>query len=135
MNLVFHGRPRSTKRSWNGEYLTTNNQCLKQKNTIAVSTYQMCVLDLFNSQFSWHNDLWSNYLIFIFHVVFCFYLCSWLNLQEILRETNIPEKFLVIALQELVSGYHIHRLIMKNPKCKEIKPGDEFYVNESIVYE
>lgn len=50
--------------------------------------------------------------------------------QDIQSETDIPEKDLIRALQSLALGKPSQRILLKNPKCKEIEMTHEFYVNE-----
>lgn len=56
-------------------------------------------------------------------------LCS----QEILNETDIPEKDLVRALQSLAMGKPTQRVLIKQPKTKEIEPSHQFYVNDAFT--
>lgn len=50
--------------------------------------------------------------------------------QDIQSETDIPEKDLIRALQSLALGKPTQRILLKNPKCKEIEMSHEFSVNE-----
>lgn len=50
LDAIFYDVPKSNKRSCDGEYSTTNNQCcVERKYRVMVTTYQMCVLDMFNT--------------------------------------------------------------------------------------
>lgn len=60
-----------------------------------VSTYQMCVLMLFNNR-------------------------DRLMYEEVASETDIPEKDLVRALQSLAMGKATQRILIKTPKTKDI---------------
>lgn len=79
-----------------------------RKHIIQVSTYQMVVLMLFNNQ-------------------------EKLSYEDILNETDIPERDLIRALQSLAMGKATQRILIKNPKTKEIEPTHEFYVNDSFT--
>ncbi|XP_063913402.1 cullin-3 isoform X2 [Zophobas morio] len=79
-----------------------------RKHIIQVSTYQMVVLMLFNN----HEKL---------------------SYEEILNESDIPERDLIRALQSLAMGKATQRILIKNPKTKEIESNHEFYVNDSFT--
>lgn len=64
-----------------------------RKHVLQVSTYQMCVLMLFNNR-------------------------ERLTYEEIQQETDIPEKDLIRALQSLSMGKPAQRLLLRNPKNK-----------------
>lgn len=95
----------------------------------------MCVLMLFNDrdkltyevkrslvgcQVS-HGFVWRRLIIFFFF--------SW---QEIQSETDIPERDLIRALQSLAMGKATQRILIKNPKTKEIEPSHVFFVNDTF---
>ncbi|KPJ15119.1 Cullin-3-B [Papilio machaon] len=79
-----------------------------RKHIIQVSTFQMCVLLLFNKR-------------------------ERLTYEEILNETDIPEKDLVRALQSLAMGKPTQRVLIKHPKTKEIEAAHQFYVNDAFT--
>lgn len=79
-----------------------------RKHVLQVSTYQMCVLMLFNNR-------------------------ERMTYEEIQQESDIPEKDLIRALQSLSMGKLQQRLLMRTPKTKEIEPSNEFYVNDGFV--
>ncbi|XP_041988846.1 cullin-3 isoform X2 [Aricia agestis] len=79
-----------------------------RRHIIQVSTFQMCVLLLFNKR-------------------------ERLTYEEILNETDVPEKDLVRALQSLAMGKPTQRVLIKNPKTKEIEPSNQFYVNDAFT--
>ncbi|XP_039280092.1 cullin-3 isoform X2 [Nilaparvata lugens] len=79
-----------------------------RKHIIQVSTYQMCVLMLFNNR-------------------------DKLTYEELTNETDIPERDLIRALQSLAMGKATQRILIKNPKTKEIEPSHVFYVNDSFA--
>lgn len=62
-----------------------------------VSTYQMCILMLFNNTSR-----------------------EGISYEEISSETDIPEKDLIRALQSLALGKAAQRVLIKTPKSKEI---------------
>lgn len=66
-----------------------------RKHIIQVSTQQMCILMLFNNR-------------------------DRLTCEEIANETDIPLKDLTRALQSLAMGKPAQRILIKNPKTKEI---------------
>jgi hypothetical protein len=55
------------------------------------------------------------------------------NLQEIQSETDIPERDLIRALQSLAMGKATQRILIKNPKTKDIEPNHIFYVNDAFT--
>ncbi|XP_045520141.1 cullin-3-B isoform X1 [Pieris brassicae] len=79
-----------------------------RRHIIQVSTFQMCVLLLFNKR-------------------------ERLTYEEILNETDVPEKDLVRALQSLAMGKPTQRVLIKHPKTKEIEPSHQFYVNDAFT--
>ncbi|XP_034829354.1 cullin-3 isoform X1 [Maniola hyperantus] len=79
-----------------------------RRHIIQVSTFQMCVLLLFNKR-------------------------ERFTYEEILNETDIPEKDLVRALQSLAMGKPTQRVLIKHPKTKEIEPSHQFYVNDAFT--
>ncbi|XP_026326666.1 cullin-3 isoform X2 [Hyposmocoma kahamanoa] len=79
-----------------------------RRHIIQVSTFQMCVLLLFNKR-------------------------ERLTYEEILNETDIPEKDLVRALQSLAMGKPTQRVLIKHPKTKEIESSHQFYVNDAFT--
>lgn len=115
LNAVFFGPKREEGEGKDGASSSTSmvavsnsNQKLgPRKHIIQVSTYQMCILVLFNSR-------------------------DELTYEEILQ-TDIPEKDLVRALQSLAMGKPSQRILTKNPKTKEIDPADTFRINDSFT--
>lgn len=55
--------------------------------------------------------------------------------EEILQETDIPERELQRAIQSLSMGKPSQRLLVRNSKTKtkDIDPTDEFLVNDAFV--
>jgi len=79
-----------------------------RKHIMSVSTYQMCVLMLFNKK-------------------------ERITYEEIAQETEIPEKDLVRALQSLAMGKATQRVLIKDPKAKEIEANHVFSVNDQFT--
>ncbi|XP_059221899.1 cullin-3 isoform X2 [Stomoxys calcitrans] len=81
-----------------------------RKHILTVSTYQMCILMLFNNR-------------------------EVMTYEEILQETDIPERELQRAIQSLSMGKPSQRLLVRNSKTKtkDIDPSDEFLVNDAFV--
>lgn len=78
-----------------------------RRHIIQVSTFQMCILMLFNNR-------------------------ERLTYEEIASETNIPSKDLIRALQSLALGKATQRILVKHPKTKEIESSHTFFVNDSF---
>jgi len=79
-----------------------------RKHILQVSTYQMCVLVLFNMRDKW-------------------------TFEEIKNETDMPERELTRALQSLAVGKLGQRVLQKDPKTKEIEAAHSFCVNEQFT--
>ncbi|XP_050426064.1 cullin-3-like [Adelges cooleyi] len=111
LNAVFYGLKRPDTESSSQISSTASNIVTppkERKHIIQVSTYQMCVL-----------------LLFVTRDKFTF--------EDILSETDIPEKDLIRALQSLALGKPTQRILLKSPKCKEIEMNHEFCVNDSFT--
>ncbi|XP_041483439.1 cullin-3-like [Lytechinus pictus] len=80
----------------------------ERKHIIQVSTYQMCVLMLFNVKEQW-------------------------TYEEMCSETDIPSKDLIRALQSLALGKPTQRILVKEPKGKEIENPHIFSVNDAFT--
>ncbi|XP_065202116.1 cullin-3-B [Planococcus citri] len=78
-----------------------------RKHIISVSTYQMCILMLFNNR-------------------------EKLTYEELQNETEIPEKDLVRALQSLALGKISQRVLVKEPRTKEFEVNHVFSVNDAF---
>ncbi|KAH7941929.1 hypothetical protein HPB49_018584 [Dermacentor silvarum] len=76
--------------------------------TIQVSTYQMCLLMLFNSRDKMSYD-------------------------EIASETEIPEKDLIRALSSLCTGKASERVLTKTPDTAEVQRDNVFAVNGAFM--
>ncbi|KAH8325882.1 hypothetical protein KR067_009683 [Drosophila pandora] len=114
INAVFYGRKAADTEKDKDAPSSSSSGCAvpttTRKHILQVSTYQMCVLLLFNNR-----DV--------------------LTYDDIHQETDIPERELVRALQSLSMGKPAQRLLVRNSKTKtkDIEPTDEFYVNDAFV--
>jgi len=82
-----------------------------RKHIIQVSTYQMCILLMFNQRSSW-------------------------SYQEIADETEIPERDLMRAMQSLTMGKIGQRVLARigeGSKSKDVEPSHVFVVNDSFT--
>jgi len=79
-----------------------------RKHILSLTTYQMCVLMLFNSRES-------------------------MTYEEIANETDIPQKDLIRALQPLAIGKPTQRILVMTPRSKDIEPSHVFCVNDSFT--
>ncbi|XP_068140665.1 cullin-3-A isoform X1 [Drosophila tropicalis] len=116
INAVFYGRKPANESEKDKDAPSSSSSggtagpTTTRKHILQVSTYQMCVLLLFNNR-----DI--------------------LTYDDIHQETDIPERELVRALQSLSMGKPAQRLLVRNSKTKtkDIEPTDEFYVNDAFV--
>ncbi|PNF42189.1 Cullin-3 [Cryptotermes secundus] len=115
LNAVFYGPRKEEGEGKDGASSSTNSVSVSsqrssgpRKHIIQVSTYQMCVLMLFNNR-------------------------DKLNYEEIQSETDIPERDLIRALQSLAMGKATQRILIKTPKTKDIEPNHIFFVNDSFT--
>lgn len=46
---------------------------------------------------------------------------------------DIPARDLIRALQSLAMGKPAQRVLMRNPKTKDIEPSNVFYINDNFV--
>lgn len=53
--------------------------------------------------------------------------------EEIKDETSIPDRELIRALQPLAIGKASQRILIKNPKTKDIEPTHTFQVNDAFT--
>ncbi|KAK7089946.1 cullin-3-like [Littorina saxatilis] len=79
-----------------------------RKHILQVSTYQMCILLLFNNRDKF-------------------------TYEEIKTETDMPDRELIRALQSLAVGKLAQRVLHKEPKTKEIEPEHVFTVNDQFT--
>ncbi|XP_067130366.1 cullin-3-B-like [Centruroides vittatus] len=90
--------------------LVSNNSLISgnpRNYILQVSTYQMCILMLFNSEKS-------------------------VSFEDMLLETDIPEKDLKRSLETLVSGKPWQRILLKHPEGTPFRSSDTFVVNEAF---
>lgn len=104
LNAVFYGM----KKEESSENVGASSSKGPRKHIIQVSTYQMCVLMLFNNRDKW-------------------------TYEEIRSETDIPEKDLLRAIQSLAVGKLTQRILHKEPKNKEIEPSHVLTVNDQFT--
>jgi len=88
--------------------LSRPNTANPRKHILVVNTYQMCILLLFNRRDSY-------------------------TLDELKEETSIPERDLTKALQPMSVGKPNQRILLKEPKTKDIAGNHRFTVNESFT--
>ena len=109
LNAVFYGSPTSAKDS--NPSLTSltasSSKSQSRKHILNVSTYQMCVLMLFNKRAQW-------------------------TYEDLKVETAIPDKELQRALMPLSMGKMSQRVLTKDPKAKNIEPTHVFAVNDGF---
>ncbi|XP_063696703.1 cullin-3-like [Culicoides brevitarsis] len=112
INAVFYGSKSGANVDADGasssNAVASSGPTTTRKHVLQTSTYQMCILMLFNNR-------------------------DRMTYEEIAQETDIPEKDLVRALQSLAMGKQQQRLLMRTPKTKDIEPSNEFYVNDAFV--
>lgn len=110
LNAIFFGRP--GKASELNDDLdsnqTTSTSSSTRKHILQVSTYQMVVLMLFSTKEKW-------------------------TFEEMKQETDIPDKDLIRTIQSLAMAKPTQRILLKEPKVKEIQPNDIFTVNDSFT--
>jgi len=109
LNACFY--PVAKQQHENGESEATNSQsklATTRRHILQVTTFQMTVLMLFNKQERW-------------------------LFEDLQQETVIPVKDLCRALQSLACAKQTQRVLVKEPKGKDINKGDIFYVNDSFT--
>lgn len=106
LNAIFYGKP--GRGNADRELQSDADKQITRKHILQVSTYQMAVLMLFSNK-----DVWT--------------------FEEMKQETDIPEKDLVRAIQSLAMAKPTQRILLKEPKAKEILPTDTFGVNNGFT--
>lgn len=106
LNATFYGSAKKDEGEASGASSTSKSG--PRKHIMQVSTYQMCILMLFNNRDKW-------------------------TYEEIKNETDIPDKDLTRALQSLALGKMTQRVLAKEPKAKEIEPDHTFMVNDHFT--
>ncbi|XP_075556813.1 cullin-3-like [Dermacentor variabilis] len=107
MNAVFR-EPWKDEASSSRQEMEDTSSNKTQAYTIQVSTYQMCLLMLFNSR-------------------------DRMSCEEIASETEIPEKDLVHALSSLCTGKASERLLNKMPDTVVVEKDHVFAVNDAFT--
>jgi cullin 3 len=109
LNALFYGSKREEDEAARESLKSSSsNQSGPRKHIIQVSTYQMCILMLFNNR-------------------------EKLTYEELLNETDIPDKDLIRAVQSLAMGKASQRILVKTPKTKEIECSHTFFVNDQFT--
>lgn len=108
MSAVFYG-PAKNEPSTFQAATSSSGELKSRAYTIQVSTYQMCVLMLFNS----HERM---------------------SYENIASETNIPETSLVRALTSLCTGKYSEPLLTKTPVSSQIEKDHVFAVNDAFTH-
>uniref|UniRef100_X2AMG5 Cullin family profile domain-containing protein n=1 Tax=Capitella teleta TaxID=283909 RepID=X2AMG5_CAPTE len=113
LNAIFYGARKGESGAEGGAASEEGASCSSassraRKHIIQVSTYQMVILMLFNNRDHW-------------------------TYEEMKNESDIPERDLMRAVQSLALGKHTQRVLMKEPKSKEIEGSHVFMVNEQFT--
>jgi cullin 3 len=89
-------------------FSSSSSNTSHRKHILQVSTYQMVVLMLFSNKEKW-------------------------TFEEMKQETDIPDKDLIRAIQSLAMAKPSQRILLKEPKVKELTPSDTFTVNDAFT--
>nr|CAG4634632.1 EOG090X01NX [Alona affinis] len=110
LSAVFYGprREEDGKDKPEGASSAPASVVLPRRHIIQVSTFQMCILMLFNTR-------------------------DQMTYEDISNETCIPNKELNRSLQSLSMGKLTQRVLLKTPQGKEILPTSVFCVNDSFT--
>ncbi len=112
LNAIFFGRSGKVSELNDeldvGQSIATSSSSSTRKHILQVSTYQMVVLMLFSTKEKW-------------------------TFEEMKQETDIPDKDLIRTIQSLAMAKPTQRILLKEPKVKEILPNDIFIVNDSFT--
>lgn len=112
LNSIFYGKPFKVESiemdddSNVAQYSSSSTQT--RKHILQVSTYQMVILMLFSNKDKW-------------------------TFEEIKQESDIPDKDLIRAIQSLAMAKTSQRILIKEPKAKEIQSSDVFTVNDGFT--
>lgn len=111
LNAVFYGSPSLSKDNSNTSVTSVTSagqsKAATRKHILNVSTYQMCLLMLFNNRTQW-------------------------TYEDMKTETMIPERELQRALMPLSIGKLSQRVLSKDPKTKAIEPTHVFSINDGF---
>ncbi|CAK8698385.1 unnamed protein product [Clavelina lepadiformis] len=112
LNASFYPQQKTQSNSSSSTSLNNGGDSTEKQSTrkhiLQVSTFQMCILMLFNNREKW-------------------------LFEDMQQETEIPAKELARALQSLACGKQNQRVLSKEPKGKEIEKGDTFTVNDNFT--
>lgn len=112
LNAIFYGKSSKPALTNNDDESNSNpsesTSVATRKHILQVSTYQMVVLLLFSNKDKW-------------------------TFEEMKQETDIPEKDLIRAIQSLAMAKPSQRILIKEPKAKEILATDVFIVNNGFT--
>merc|ERR1712176_889044 len=108
LNALFFGKKKETEEE-DAEGAQGGGEGGKaKKHILCVNTYQMVLLLMFNTR-------------------------EKVTYEEMREETLIPDRELTRALQPLSVGKTSQRILVKNPKTKEIEPSHVFSINEAFT--
>jgi cullin 3 len=109
LNAIFLGRAAKTEvGELDEEGASATSSLAQRKHILQVSTYQMVVLMLFSNKEKW-------------------------TFEEMKQETDIPDKDLIRAIQSLAMAKPSQRILIKEPKAKEMLASDCFTVNDGFT--
>jgi len=107
LNALFYGKKKEQV-DGEDEGATGGEGGKAKKHILCVNTYQMVLLLMFNTR-------------------------EKVTYEEMREETLIPDRELTRALQPLSIGKASQRILVKNPKSKEMEPSHVFSVNEAFT--
>merc|ERR1712002_1064000 len=108
LNALFFGKKKETEEE-DAEGAQGGGEGGKaKKHILCVNTYQMVLLLMFNTR-------------------------EKVTYEEMREETLIPDRELTRALQPLSVGKTSQRILVKNPKTKEIEPSHVFSISEAFT--
>jgi len=112
LNAIFYGNPKKKQiqslDEGNSETTATPEKPRERKHILTCSTYQMVVLMAFNKKDQW-------------------------TFEELVAETDIPEKECNRCLLSMVHGKVTQRILKKDPPKGDIKKTDVISVNDNFV--
>lgn len=115
LNAVFYGNPKK-KSDTDADNVSLSSQSTstsvekskERKHILSCTTYQMIILMAFNKR-----EMWT--------------------FEELIAETDIPEKECSRSLLSMVHGKAANRVLRKEPPKGDIKKADKLFVNDSFV--
>jgi len=113
LNAIFYGTPKKksdeSEESTSTASTASTSKPKERKHILSCTTYQMVILMAFNKRETW-------------------------TFEELLAETDIPEKECSRSLISMVQGKAANRVLRKEPPSKgEIKKTDKLSVNDNFV--